>query len=60
MWNPLRSFPRNAKCVCLSGKKWKNCCLAKQPMTVKATADAVDALKTVQVVRKSLKHIRSK
>lgn len=25
-WNPLKSWPRNEACFCLSGKKFKKCC----------------------------------
>jgi hypothetical protein len=27
MWNPLRKLPPNRECPCLSGKKFKACCL---------------------------------
>jgi len=26
-WNPLKTYPRNAKCFCGSGKKHKICCI---------------------------------
>lgn len=28
-YSPLMAIPRNAKCVCQSGKKWKKCCMEK-------------------------------
>jgi hypothetical protein len=31
VWNELRSYPRNAACVCGSGKKFKICCLHTIP-----------------------------
>lgn len=34
VWNPLRSLPRNGKCVCGSGKKFKKCCLPYMPSTL--------------------------
>lgn len=33
-WNPLRSFPPNAKCFCASGTKAKKCCLYKLSKTM--------------------------
>lgn len=33
-WNPLTSLPRNSKCPCLSGQKFKKCCLDKLPRVV--------------------------
>ena len=38
-WNPLRELPRNRKCPCLSGKKFKVCHLSILPKVV-TTADA--------------------
>lgn len=29
VWNPLRKLPKNMACPCLSGKKFKACCLPK-------------------------------
>lgn len=49
--NPLLKFPRNDPCPCKSGKKFKKCCLPKQPMHVskiqlaKAEAIAKERLK---------------
>lgn len=34
MWNPLLKFPRNSPCLCLSGKKYKHCCLKYMPRAV--------------------------
>jgi hypothetical protein len=28
-WNPLKTLPRNMKCPCKSGVKFKHCCLNK-------------------------------
>lgn len=39
VWNPLRALPRNRPCPCLSGKKFKACCLANLPLAVRE-ADA--------------------
>lgn len=25
-WNPMAKYPRNAQCICDSGKKFKKCC----------------------------------
>ena len=33
-WNPLKTLPRNMKCPCLSGKKFKNCHLKLLPEVV--------------------------
>lgn len=33
-WNPLLNLPRNRPCPCLSGKKFKACCLNKLPRAV--------------------------
>jgi len=38
-FNPLLKLPRNMTCPCLSGKKFKACCLNKLPMAV-PVADA--------------------
>lgn len=35
-WNPLRKLPRNMSCPCLSGKKFKVCCLNTLLPVVKA------------------------
>lgn len=35
-WNPLRTLPRNIPCPCLSGRKFKTCCLIKLPPVVPA------------------------
>lgn len=32
--NPLRSYQRNAPCLCGSGDKWKHCCLSTQPLFI--------------------------
>lgn len=32
--NPLLTLPRNNKCPCLSGKKFKKCCLNKLPRVI--------------------------
>jgi hypothetical protein len=32
-WHPLQSYPRNNKCFCQSGKKFKQCCLKRVPRT---------------------------
>lgn len=37
-WNPLLGLPRNKPCPCLSGKRFKACCLGRLP---KVVADAV-------------------
>lgn len=37
VWNPLRSYPRNAPCVCGSGKKFKGCHLQELPDTCSAS-----------------------
>jgi len=34
VWNPLRNWPRNAKCFCESGKKFKRCCALTIPIAV--------------------------
>lgn len=34
--NPLMDFPRNEKCVCGSGKKWKKCCHSRSSRYVPA------------------------
>ncbi len=36
VWNPLRSYPRNAPCFCNSNKKFKKCCFLKLAQTVPA------------------------
>jgi hypothetical protein len=33
-WNPLLTLPRNRACPCLSGKKFKVCCLGRLPKVV--------------------------
>ena len=40
-WNPLLKLPRNSKCPCKSGKKFKACCLQTLPkaITSKLAAD---------------------
>lgn len=35
-WNPLLSLPRNRQCPCLSGRKFKACCLPNLPRVVAA------------------------
>ena len=35
-WNPIRDWPRNAQCICGSGKKFKKCHAPKIPMVCKA------------------------
>ena len=45
-WNPLKKFPRNVKCFCGSGKKFKNCCLSK-------LRDIVDT-KTAREIKKGM------
>lgn len=35
-WNPVLSLPRNRPCPCLSGRKFKACCLPKLPKAVPA------------------------
>lgn len=37
-WNPLLKYPRNNKCPCLSGKKFKTCCLGLLPRVVSLAA----------------------
>lgn len=37
-WNPLLNLPRNRPCPCLSGKKFKACCLDRLPKVVADTA----------------------
>lgn len=32
-YSPLKEIPRNAQCVCGSGKKWKNCHWRKMEIT---------------------------
>jgi hypothetical protein len=44
-WNPAHKFPRNSDCPCGSQKKYKKCCLHKQPLAV--TKDTADAFKTI-------------
>ena len=39
-WNPLKKLPRNMKCPCLSGKKFKTCCMIKLPTLVTKEAAA--------------------
>lgn len=33
-WNPLTTLPRNRQCPCLSGQKFKLCCLPKLPKVI--------------------------
>lgn len=33
-WNPLLTLSRNRPCPCLSGRKFKTCCLPKLPRVV--------------------------
>lgn len=33
-WNPLLTLPRNRPCPCLSGKKFKACCLNRLPKAI--------------------------
>jgi hypothetical protein len=33
-WNPLLTLPRNRPCPCLSGKKFKVCCIGHLPKVV--------------------------
>ena len=42
-WNPMRDYPRNMACFCLSGKKFKNCCISKLEDCI--PAENVKALK---------------
>lgn len=34
IWNPVKRYPRNAPCVCGSGKKFKKCCEPHQPVAI--------------------------
>lgn len=34
IWNPVKRYPRNAPCVCNSGKKYKKCCEPHQPVVI--------------------------
>lgn len=34
VWNPLRTLPRNMRCPCRSGRKFKACCLPNLPPAV--------------------------
>lgn len=34
VWNPLLKYPRNNQCPCLSGLKFKRCCLPNLPQAV--------------------------
>lgn len=53
-WNPLKSYPRNAPCVCRSGKKFKKCCMDKiSPVCSDQDAKYFQAL--VNEVKKVLK-----
>lgn len=38
VWNPLIKFPRNAKCPCGNGKKYKKCHLLNMPRMLPASA----------------------
>lgn len=50
--NPLLRYPRNAKCICSSGKKFKHCHLDKLPSLVpKEMAD--DAKQLLAKVEKA-------
>lgn len=44
-WNPAQKFPRNSDCPCGSQKKYKKCCLQKQPLAV--TKETAEAFKTI-------------
>lgn len=44
-WNPAQKFPRNSDCPCGSQKKYKKCCLHKQPLAV--TKETAEAFKTI-------------
>lgn len=35
-FNPLRSWPRNEKCFCGSGLKFKKCCISRTSVTIEA------------------------
>jgi uncharacterized protein YecA (UPF0149 family) len=34
-WNPLLGYPRNQRCFCGSGQKFKYCCANRMPETLK-------------------------
>ena len=34
VWNPILKVERNRQCPCMSGKKFKRCCLPKLPICV--------------------------
>lgn len=45
VWNPLLEYPRNARCVCGSGKKFKSCCLPSPHFERAIPADRAVRLK---------------
>lgn len=51
-WNPLRTLPRNSLCPCLSGQKFKKCCLNKLPLVVaeKVAEDFKEQMKKPDLV----------
>lgn len=53
-WNPVLKYPRNEICYCRSGKKFKNCCLLRQPLAVNEEF-ADKAVKLVKKMRKENK-----
>lgn len=50
-WNPLRDWPRNAKCFCGNGRKAKSCCLGRIEETV-AVDEAAGLRKLVRQAQK--------
>lgn len=55
-WNPLLRYPRNRMCPCLSGKKFKACCLLTLPRVVpsavaKTYAEAIASGKPLHFIQ---------
>lgn len=56
--NPMRDYPRNMPCICNSGKKWKVCCLPKQPMLVKIRKETPTLQNMVAKIKRDYKEMR--
>lgn len=51
-WNPLLGLPRNRPCPCLSGAKFKQCCLHKLPkaIPIEAAEEFIEQMKKPDLV----------
>ncbi len=53
-WNPMLNLPRNGTCYCGSKRKFKVCCLPKEPLAIDAqfVADAKPLVKKLRSIKK--------